>query len=466
MVDPGALNFFDGPLKVCYSTKPMNDTIQKYITGTTAVKIVEGIETAIRSGDLRPGAPLPTIRELAGRLAASPTTVAAAYKTLRLRGMVVAEGRRGTRVGWPGVVHPRLLVPVSAGALDLASGNPDPAHLPSMAPALRAIDASPVLYGQALNLPALVEIVTRDFAADGVPDGPVCVVGGAIAGIAHVLRAALRPGDRVAVEDPGYSGIYDAIVSLGLSLLPVRVDREGPRVDSLRAALGAGARALVLTPRGQNPTGAALTARRVQQLRRVVRPAPPEFIVVEDDHAGLIAGAPPLFVNDGHRPRWAIVRSFAKALNPDLRLAVLTGDAGTMAAVEDRMVVGERWVSHILQRIAAYMLADPAVRAELVAAADSYRRRRDGLVAALRGAGIFDASAPSGLNVWLRVAEETPVVQALLLKGWAVAAGERFRLASGPAIRITSARLPEHDAPRLAADIAAVLRHGGRGSAV
>jgi len=45
----------------------------------------------------------------------------------------------------------------------------------------------------------------------------------------------------------------------------------------------------------------------------------------------------------------------------------------------------------------------------------------------------------------------------LLARGWAVNAGERYRIASGPAIRVTIAALTPDDAKRFASDLAAVI---------
>ncbi|HUN30048.1 MAG TPA: GntR family transcriptional regulator [Alphaproteobacteria bacterium] len=61
-------------------------------------QIFEQIRAAIERGALAPGAPLPTVRQLAGDLGVAPNTVARAYADLADAGWLVSEGRRGTRV--------------------------------------------------------------------------------------------------------------------------------------------------------------------------------------------------------------------------------------------------------------------------------------------------------------------------------------------------------------------------------
>jgi DNA-binding transcriptional MocR family regulator len=259
----------------------------------------------------------------------------------------------------------------------------------------------------------------------------------------------------VAVENPGYAALFDLLRARGLALEPVAVDDRGMRPDALAAALRRGACAAILTPRGQNPTGAALDARRAAELRAALDAAP-RALVIEDDHLGPVAGSE-LHTTVGGRERWAATRSVAKALGPDLRLAVLAGDAQTLARVQGRQQCGPGWVSHILQRLVLELWRDPAVQSQIQHARETYSARREGLLDALRARSIA-AGGVSGLNVWVPVGDETGIVGTLLQRGWVVAPGAPFRLdRSQGAIRITIATLQAPEAVRLADDLGTAL---------
>jgi DNA-binding transcriptional MocR family regulator len=431
--------------------------VQNYLSGSTSVNIAASVEGAVTSGKLPAGALLPPVRNAAAQLGVSPATVAVAYRLLQDRGVVAADGRRGTRVRpAPPISIPRE-IPIPAGVRDLSDGNPDPALLPDADAALRRLGSVARLYGEELNDPRLLELAREQFRADGIPADHVSVVSGALDGIERVLREHLRPGDRVAVEDPSFTGILDLLSALSLVPVAVAVDDQGLLPAPMKKVIRS-CEALVVTPRAQNPTGAALSIRRARELRAVLA-SRPEVVLIEDDHAGAVAGADYVTLIDRTRPAWAIVRSVSKSLGPDLRVALLASDARTHARVEGRQTLGIRWVSHILQRLVAALWRDrtPA-RAGRV-----YTERRQALLHALAERGIR-AQGASGLNVWIPVSEESATVQALLHAGWAVRAGERYRIASAPAIRVTISTLEPKDAVRFADDLARVMAPARRGS--
>jgi DNA-binding transcriptional MocR family regulator len=430
-------------------------------TGRSASEIAADVETAVRDGRLQPGATLPPVRALATELGLSPATVASAYRDLRLKGIARGHRRAGTRITGSPPTAPRPPLTVPAGARNLISGSPDPALLPVL-PAPRetaAAATSPRLYGDSSLSPRLAALAAERLRADGIDPANLAVVSGALDGVERVLGAWLRAGDRVAVEDPGYPPLLDLLAAMDLEAEPVSLDESGARPESVAAAIRAGCRAAIFVPRAQSPTGAAWSADRAAALRRVLA-AGPEVLVIEDDHAAEVAGAPARTVTPG-RARWAAIRSVSKSLGPDLRLALLAGDPVTVARVEGRQALGAGWVSYLLQETVAELWQDPGTAALLEQAAAAYARRRDRLVSELAAAGIA-ATGASGMAVWVPVADELATTSALLERGWAVAAGERFRTASAAGIRIGIATLTAVEAGRLAADLAGCLRQRPR----
>ncbi|RKN19778.1 aminotransferase class I/II-fold pyridoxal phosphate-dependent enzyme [Micromonospora musae] len=431
------------------------------VTGATAVEISASIESGIRTAALPPGAALPPVRALAAELAVSPATVSRAYQELRQRGLVATAGRHGTRVRpRPPVAARRsaLRPPPSPGLRDLSAGEPDPSLLPPFGPHLAALAAdagASIGYSGGGVLPELAEAARARLAADGVPAGELTLTGGALDGIERLLGAHLRAGDAVAVEDPGWANLLDLIAALGLRPIGVPVDDEGPLTAGVSAALSAGARALILTSRAQNPTGAAISAARAAALRELLT-GWPELLLIEDDHAAELARVP-LHPLAGATRSWAFLRSASKPFGPDLRLAVLVGDETTVARVAGRTRVGAGWVSTVLQRLLLALWRDPAVAAQVDRAAESYERRRTALLAALAERGI-EARGRSGINVWLPVPEETSAVTALRDAGWSVAPGALYRIAAEPGLRITVSPLVDTDVTPLADALARAVR--------
>jgi DNA-binding transcriptional MocR family regulator len=432
---------------------------QYQITGSTAAGISVSVEYAVTHGTLAPGDSLPPVRQLAGELGISPNTVAAAYRQLRDRGLVETAGRNGTRVRPRPPVAPRMAAqpPVHPGLVDLADGEPDTELLPEPGPALArvATQAKATGYVGAPH-PELLAAARERLA---VPAEHLTVTAGALDGLERILSAHLKPGDKVAVEDPGWTRLLDLVAALGLHPLPVPVDDDGPDAPSLAAALGRGAKATVITSRAQNPTGAVVSRQRAMEIRRVLQPYP-QVLVIEDDHAAELA-AEELTVIAASTRSWAFLRSTSKPFGPDLRLAVLAGDETTVARVEGRMRLGAGWVSTILQRLVVEMWSDRAASARIEQARKVYDERRSTLVRMLQARGL-KAHGRSGLNVWVPVADETFAVTRLRDAGFAVAPGALHRIAAGPAVRVSIGNLrPQMYEPVIEA-LAAAVHPAGR----
>jgi DNA-binding transcriptional regulator YhcF (GntR family) len=92
--------------------------------GSTSLDLANHVETAIGDGTIEAGFRLPPIRDVAAATGTSPATVAAAYKRLRERGLVVTRGRQGTIVARAPRFHIAMSTTVPEGKVNLRNGNP------------------------------------------------------------------------------------------------------------------------------------------------------------------------------------------------------------------------------------------------------------------------------------------------------------------------------------------------------
>ena len=76
----------------------MEIVVQTTVPEPVYEQIVRQIHDAVKSGQLKPDTPLPTVRQLAGDLVVNRNTVARAYRILEEQGVILTAGRKGTFV--------------------------------------------------------------------------------------------------------------------------------------------------------------------------------------------------------------------------------------------------------------------------------------------------------------------------------------------------------------------------------
>ena len=309
-------------------------------------EIYRQIRGAVVSGRLRPGDPLPPSRELARRLSVSRTTVMVAYERLNGEGFVTSRVGAGTFVsdhvpGHPGpstrvasVLQPRDIwktIPLptvfaAKAAFDFRTGLPDTTLFPYetwrplLARELRASAGGCGAYGDPAGDHGLRDAIARHIATSrgvAATADDVIITNGTQQALDLVARVLLAPGDRVAVEDPGYP----------TTVAPVRVPRSPRQRDSGRPP-GPGRRCAtshhpprLRTPSHQYPLGSSMSlARRTALLAWAERN---DAAIVEDDYDSefRFSGRPiePLQTLDSSG-RVIYVGSFSKTLLPTLRL--------------------------------------------------------------------------------------------------------------------------------------------------
>lgn len=420
------------------------------VTGRRATEISDSIENAIREGRLAPGAKLPTVRALADDLSVSPSTVSSAYRQLRQRGVISTHGRGGTKVYSRPPIETPPPAPLPEHVRDLTRTR----HADEIAPTL-----TQVLHDLADRLVApgpvdLEDRLVKDFEADGVDTPGVVVLGSAREALDRILDSQLLPGDRVGVEDPSSIEMADVLNLNGLHPVPITVDENGPVPESLEEILPRVA-AVILTPRGHDPTGAVIDAARASELRTVLRTAP-DVSLIEWDPLGPLAGATYEPIADPGRARWSVIRSFEPMFGNRLGVAAVAGDAVTIARVRGRVERLGSPLSSLVRRIIDELLAHPGAGQRLAVTTRTNGSRRLALIAELRARGI-ESHSEAGPWVWVPVRDQERAMTMLFARGWLVATGDPVGPDSPQGLRISVARLDGAMARRLADDVLEVL---------
>jgi len=417
-------------------------------------RICDAIKGQIASGSLGPGAPLPSTRALAAEWGVSRTTVTAAYDQLLAEGYV--ETRQGTRarvaqgLGRPAVpAEEAPLLPAGARRLSAFGQRLENFPLPP------ATDASELTvdfrYGDlsAADFPVLAwrKVVTGAilrrqprlryddpcgaarlrsalqgylWRARGLrcATEQIIVVNGSQQGLDLCARLLLDPGQQAVMEDPGYSLARQVFLALGAEIIPVPVDREGMRTDTLPGA----ARLAYVTPSHQFPLGVVMSAGRRRELLAWARRTGAH--VIEDDYDSEyrfdIAPVPPLQALD-EAGRVLYLGTVSKTLSPNLRLGYLVVPAPLASSFAKAKRLADRHAPSLEQEALAELIESGVYERHVRRVRRRNAERRAGLLAALStrlGDAVTVAGADAGLHVvaWLnqvkRVREDALIARA------------------------------------------------------
>ncbi len=298
----------------------------KYLTLTRALR------DDIRKGALVEGAQLPTVRDLAWRLAVTPGTVSRAYQLAMQEGLLEATVGRGTfvaarnpRLGPTQSLYPERDPGVAAGRVDLRSPQlPEVGQLAAMSTALRRIagDMTPewLSYtsqsGEAPLREAVVEWLDHRLLG-AVSEDDIMLTHGGQNGIGLILACCLR-GDRAVVltDDLAYPGFRYAARLARADVVGIEMDDEGIKPDALEAACRKHmAQLLFLTPEAQNPTTARMGALRRAEIVAIARKH--DLQIIEDEcYAVLVSDLPSLRALAPERSWYlgSLSKSFSAAL--------------------------------------------------------------------------------------------------------------------------------------------------------
>lgn len=356
-------------------------------------QIERQIREAVRSGALRPGAGIPSTRDLAQELGVSRPIVVDAYSQLAAEGYLALRQGATPRVSElmqkPAVELPADPLAIPAPRYDFRIGAPDLTSFPrndwakSAASALAKMEPTDFGYTSRHGAEVL-RAVLADYLGRvrGVTADPrqILVVGGFDQARTYLAQALWRRGvRRLATEEPSYAD-RRVLTDMGFEILSIPVDGEGIVVEALAASR---AEAVMLTPAHQYPAGAVMSGQRRLDLIAWLRKR--DAIAIEDDYdAEYRYDRAPVGALQGLDPaRIVYIGTVSKTLAPALRLGWIVSTPELLPALRELQHIGDNGRSRIEQHTMAEFIRTGGFDRHLRRMRLVYRDRRAALLEAL-----------------------------------------------------------------------------------
>lgn len=446
-----------------------SNDLSRYFTDRTTDGIAGGIVSLLDTGLLRDGDRLPSVRDLARALGVSPVTVSHAWQLLRDMDMIASRGRNGTVIKAtsdavkPARYSSALNAYSGTPRFDVRLGIPDVTLLPKAEPFLRDVSSSPGFNDY--NRPPIIRSLEHQARQHWEYDArELLAANGGYDAVSLGLHAFVKRHERVLVESPATPRLLDLIDSVGAHPVEVACDSNGPIPEDMKSKLSMCPSAMVVQPGVGNPTGRTIADGRAAELYGLLSDFSKsadgrQFRLIEDDSYGMLypgtvrsavgAGVPGIYI-----------RGYSKSHGPDLRLAIVEGNANDIARVRSYFAYGAGWVSRILQEALAGMLASEEVNNSIDVARTIYDRRYAAMHTALRQHDVI-CEYGKGFNLWIPVHDEGMALISLASQGIAATPGSSYyalRPQTQAFIRVSVSNLEETNAEEVAASIAVAAK--------
>jgi len=411
-------------------------TINRDSTIGLRAQLEDQLRTAIRAGRLASGERLPSSRELARMAGLSRGLVQDCYAQLQAEGYLTSRPGSATRVAAAAASHPGPVPQPSPSVrpgptiADFRSGVPDLGLVPredwawAIREVCRTVPNAAFDYGDPVGERRLRDVLAaylgrvRAVAATG---DQIVICTGMAQALGLVLQTLAAAGiDTLAFESPGAGASTTAQATLaGMSAVPVTVDEDGLEVSALERS---GARAVLVTPAHQWPTGVVLAGHRRQELIAWTRRR--DAIIIEDDYdAEFRYDRDPVGSMQGLAPDRVIsLGTVSKSLAPTLRLGWLVAPNRLLGPLARGKQLADRGSPGLDQLALAALIQSGRYDRHLRRARATYATRREILIASLarHAPGVRVTGLAAGFHAVLHLpaeADENQVIDEARQRG-------------------------------------------------
>ena len=412
------------------------------------MQLRQTVAASILSGRLRVGDRMPSSRKLAAHLKISRITVTLAYQELVADGYLASRDRSGYFVAETAPVAQIEPTPKAPSAVvnwdehltqnfsqtrshykttnwrdfefPFIYGQADPSifnHSAWRACAHRALGKRDfdVLAGDYVEAddPELVDFIARQtLPRRGIAAHPeeILITLGAQNALWIVAQLLLKPGVKVAIENPGYPGLRGILEQTGCDVSPIDVDEDGLPPDQLDPDTNV----VFATPSHHAPTTVTMP---MERRRNLLEKAEQEnMIVVEDDYEfemSFLRPPRPALRSIDTTGRVIYVGSFSKSIFPGLRLGYLVGPAPFIREARALRATVLRHPPGHIQRTTAYFLGLGHYDALIRKMRNTFQERRETMSQNIEKLGLDarHASVYGGTSFWMKAPERVDTAE-------------------------------------------------------
>lgn len=195
-----------------------------------------------------------------------------------------------------------------------------------------------------------------------VEPGQILTTQGASHGLDLLVRTLLKPGDLVLVESPGYYNLFNLLKLHGVRTLAVPRTAQGPVIAHLEQLLGRHKPAyFFINSMYQNPTGTSLSPSVAYRLLQLATAH--DFRIIEDDiYADFQNGPTARLASLDALDRVIYLASFSKTLSSSLRIGYVVARPEVINRLAEVKMVTGIGCSLLAENVVATLLANGAYR--------------------------------------------------------------------------------------------------------